>query len=140
MQMETFKCFLKKRSYVKKIGISSNYYNIGYGFNVSLNIKDLSLLQKAQQNLNNIGHIYEYPLRDEARFSVTKLIELNYLIDNIFDVSPLITEHQRKRYAIFKYGILNKINRVETMEEYKIFLTSKYETTPIISQPTNITK
>ena len=108
MQMETFKCFLKKRSYVKKSGISSNYYNIGYGFNVSLNIKDLSLLQKAQQNLNNIGHICEYPLRDEARFSVTKLIELNYLIDNICDVSPLITEHQRKRYAIFKYGIFNK--------------------------------
>ena len=69
-----FQVFPKKRSYDKKSGISSDYFNIGYGFHVSLNFKDFPLLQKAQVNLSNIGHIYEYPLRDEARFSVTKLI------------------------------------------------------------------
>ena len=31
-----FQVFPKKRSYVKKSGISSNYYNIGYGFHVSV--------------------------------------------------------------------------------------------------------
>lgn len=127
-----FQVFPKKRSYVKKSGISSDYFNIGYGFHVSLNFKDFPLLQKAQVNLSNIGHIYEYPLRDEARFSVTKLIELNYLIENVLDVCPLISEHQRKRFALFKYGILNKVNRVETMEDYKKILYSKYNTSPIL--------
>lgn len=127
-----FQVFPKVRSYLKKDGSPSNYYNIGYGFHISLNIKDLPLLQKIQNLLNGIGHIYVYPSRDEARLSVTKLADLKYLIENVFDVSPLITNHQRSRYAIFRYGILNNVKRVETMEEFKEFLNSNVELTPIL--------
>src|SRR5438034_4791928 len=126
-----FQVFTKLRSYVKKDGTTSKNYNIGYGFHISLSSKDLPLLLDIQKRLNNIGHIYEYPARDEARFSVTKLEELNYLIENVFDLGHLITEHQRSRYAIFRYGVSNKFNRVETMEEYKEFLNSKYELNPV---------
>jgi len=66
------KVFPKLRSYIKKDGTTSNYYNIGYGFHISLSSKDLPLLLNIQTQLNNIGHIYEYPSRDEARFAVTK--------------------------------------------------------------------
>lgn len=127
-----FQTFPKLRSYIKKDGTTSNYYNIGYGFHISLSSKDLPLLLDIQTRLNNIGHIYEYPSRDEARFAVTKLAELKYLIENVFDFSHLITEHQRSRYAILRYGVLNKFNRVETMEDYKEFLNSKYELSPVL--------
>jgi hypothetical protein len=127
-----FQVFPKVRSYLKKDGSPSNYYNIGYGFHISLSSKDLALLQKIQNLLNGIGHIYVYPSRDEARLSVTKLADLKYLIENVFDVSPLISNHQRSRYAIFRYGILNNVKRVETMEEFKEFLNSAIELTPIL--------
>jgi hypothetical protein len=127
-----FQVFPKVRSYLKKDGTPSNYYNIGYGFHISLSSKDLPLLQSIQNILNGIGHIYEYPSRDEARLSVTKLADLKYLIENVFDVSPLITNHQASRYAILRYGILNNIKRVETLEEFKEFLNSDIEQAPIL--------
>jgi hypothetical protein len=127
-----FQVFPKVRSYIKKDGTPSNYYNIGYGIHISLSSKDLPLLLHIQKMLNNIGHIYEYPSRDEARLSLTKLSELKYLIENIFDISPLITAHQRSRYTIFRYGVLNNFNRVETMEDYKEFLNSEYVLSPVL--------
>ena len=35
---------------------------------------------------------------------------------------PLLTQHQRERYARLKYGVLNNFVRVETLEKYKEFL------------------
>lgn len=75
-----FQVFPKKRSYIKKDGTLSEYYNIGYGFHISLSIRDLLLLKKIQTQLNSIGHIYTYPSKDEARWAVTKKSELIYLI------------------------------------------------------------
>ena len=37
----------------------------------------LELLQEIQKILNNIGHIYVYPDRDEARLAITRLKDLN---------------------------------------------------------------
>jgi hypothetical protein len=121
----SFQIFPKKRSYIKKNGQSSEYINIGYGFHIGLSINDKQLLIDIQKKLNNIGHIYEYPERNEIRLAITKLIELNYLIDNIFDKYPLLTDTQRKRYALLKKGVTNKINRVENMEEYFNFINDK---------------
>jgi len=131
-----FQVFPKQRSYKKKDGSTSNYYNIGAGFHIGLNIIDLPLLLNIQKQLNNIGHIYEYPSRNEARFAVTRLDELKYLIENVFDISPLITDYQRNRYALLRHSVLNKINRVETIEEYKEFINSKYELNPILDNYT----
>ena len=75
-----FQVFPKKRSYIKKDGSLSEYYNIGYGFHVGLSMKDLDLLIKTRDLFNSIGNIYTYPSRDEARWAVTKKTELVYLI------------------------------------------------------------
>lgn len=121
-----FQVFPKKRYYLKKDGNVSNFYNIGYGFHISLSIKDLDLLKAIQNNLNGIGHSYVYKNRDEARLSITKTEELTWLILNIFDHAQLITQHQRERYARFRLGVLNNFNRVDSLDEYNKFIETSY--------------
>jgi hypothetical protein len=103
---------------------TKQYYNVGYGFHISLNIIESDFIQNIQSNLNNIGHIYLYPNKNEVRFSVTKLDELKWLVNNIFSVSPLVSSHQSSRYNAFKVGLLNNINRFETLEDYNNFVKS----------------
>jgi hypothetical protein len=62
----------------------------------------------------------------EARLSVTKTEELTWLIFNIFDRAQLITQHQRERYARFRFGVLNKFNRVDSLDDYNKFLETSY--------------
>jgi LAGLIDADG endonuclease len=131
-----FQTFPKKRSYLKKSGELSEYYNIGYGFHLSLSIKDKDLLLDIHTNLNNKGKIYEYTERNEIRLAITKLEDLNWLIFNIFERSCILledqkvegvflTEHQKERYLRFKLGILNKFNRLNNLLEYEEFLSKK---------------
>ena len=49
------------------------YYNIGYGFHISLSDKDLDLLIDIQNKLK-IGKIYEYPEKEEARLAIFEWI------------------------------------------------------------------
>ena len=53
-----------------------------------------------------------------------KLDDLKWLIENIFEISPLLTKHQRDRYNRLKYGVITKFNRVETKEEYEEFINN----------------
>jgi len=54
------------------------YYNIGYGYHLSLSIKDHELLKEISVNLNSLGKIYEYyNHRQEIRLAITKLKDLN---------------------------------------------------------------
>src|SRR5947199_350757 len=116
-----FQVFPKLRSYVKKDGTTSKYYNIGYGFHISLSSKDLPLLLNIRKRLNNIGHIYSYPSRDEARFSVTKLEELKYLIENVFDLGHLI-----KKRLDLGTNVLDRRNRNNTRQNtYSLSISSK---------------
>lgn len=111
-----FQVFPKKRE--------KGFYNVGYGFHLSLSIVDINLLNQIQNTLK-IGQIYEYPVKNEARLAITKLKDLNWLIENVFDVYPLVTNHQRIRYFRFREGILNKINRIDTFENYKALLNKQ---------------
>jgi hypothetical protein len=61
----------------KTSGELSEYYNIGYGFHLSLSIKDKDLLLDIHKNLNYKGKIYEYVERNEIRLAITKLSDLN---------------------------------------------------------------
>ena len=101
------------------------YYNIGYGFHISLSDKDLDLLIDIQNKLK-IGKIYEYPEKEEARLAITKLADLKWLIKNIFEKAPILTTHQRERYLRFKHGVINKFNRVESLEEYNNFIKKSF--------------
>ena len=89
-------------------------------------MKDLDLLLKFKDLFNSIGNIYTYSSGDEARWAVTKKTELVYLIETVFDLHPLLTQHQRDRYARLRHVVLNNLNRLETLEEYNNFLLKSY--------------
>jgi len=126
-----FQTFPKKRFNSTK---NLHYYNIGYGFHLSLSIKDRTLLQKIHLNLNSLGHFYEYPDREEVRIAITRSEDLKWLITNIFEVFPLLTKHQRDRYSRLKFGVLTKFNRIESIQEYQEYLTKRYDAElPILS-------
>ena len=124
----------KKSSYIsKKSGIISEYINIGYGIHISLSDRDLPLLKEINQHLSNLvnpeihnnfklsGKIYTNPNRKEAVLAYTKLLDIQFLIENVFDKYPLVTLNQRQRYNLLRTGILNKIKRFDNLEEYNKF-------------------
>jgi len=145
----SFQIFPKKRSYIsKKSGITSEYINIGYGIHISLSDRDLHLLKEINEHLSNLvnpnihscklvgqqldnynstnnfklsGKIYTYPKRKEAVLAYTKLLDIQFLIENVFDKYPLVTLNQRQRYNLLRTGILKKIKRLDNLEEYKKF-------------------
>jgi len=134
MQMEAFKFSLKKGLiFLKKSGILSEYINIGYGIHISLSERELPLLKEINQRLSNLvipkihnkfklsGKIYTYPKRKEAVLAYTKLLDIQFLIENVFDKYPLVTLNQRQRYNLLRTGILKKIKRLDNLEEYKKF-------------------
>jgi len=130
----SFQIFPKKRSYISiNSGIISEYINIGYGIHISLSERDLPLLKEINQHLSNLvnpnihnnfklsGKIYTYPKRKEAVLAYTKLLDIQFLIENVFDKYPLVTLNQRQRYNLLRTGILKKIKRLDNLEEYKKF-------------------
>lgn len=127
-----FQTFPKKRNY-KSLNGESNYYNIGYGFHLSLSIKDRELLYDIHKNLSFKGQIYEYKEREEIRLAITKLEDLKWLINNVFEVPlsiSLLTKHQYLNYTRLKLGVLNKFNRLNSLEEYKEFINQTPKSLP----------
>jgi hypothetical protein len=51
----------------------------------------------------------------------TKLLDIQFLIENVFEKYPLVTLNQRQRYNLLRTGILKKIKRLDNLEEYKKF-------------------
>jgi len=51
----------------------------------------------------------------------TKLLDIQFLIENVFDKYPLVTLNQRQRYNLLRTGILKKIKRLDNLEEYTKF-------------------
>jgi hypothetical protein len=95
---------------------------LGYSINISLSQIDLELLEDIKKILNDFGTIYIYPKRKEARLAIFKKDEIKWLIDNVFDMYPLITDHQKNRYAKLREGIINNItffNNLQELEEFK---------------------
>jgi len=43
---------------------------LGYSINISLSQIDLEMLEDIKKNLNDIGTIYVYPKRNEARLAI----------------------------------------------------------------------
>ena len=70
-----FQTFPKKRNY-KTLNGESNYYNIGYGFHLSLSIREKELLYNIYRKLDLRGKIYEYEDKQEIRLAITKLEDL----------------------------------------------------------------
>jgi LAGLIDADG endonuclease len=96
--------------------ISANT-RLGYSINISLSLIDLELLQNIKKKLNDYGTIYTYPNRKEARLAIFKKDEVKWLIENIFDIYPLITTHQKERYLKLRGGIMNNITLLKNLQE-----------------------
>lgn len=125
--------FFSSSFLLKKLDICSSY-----GFHLGLHLKDKQLIEEIRFKLGNIGNIYEYSSenKNEIHFAVTKKEELKWLIENVFNHYPLLTKHQWDRFSRLKYGILNNIRRVETLEEYQKFVddidSKLWKTTQVI--------
>jgi hypothetical protein len=95
-------------------------YNVGYSYHLSLHNRDLDLIKDIKNKLG-IGVIYEYKNKLDARLAVNKKLDLLYLIENIFDKYPLVTNNQLIRYFLLRNGILNNITEFKTLEEYNTY-------------------
>lgn len=118
-----FQVYPKKRT-LKSGEISK--YNIGYGYHLSLHKKDVDILKEIKNKLNDIGTIYEYPVKPDSRLAVNNKAGLIYLIDNIFDLYPLKTKNQLTRYLLLKDGLLDNIKEFKTLQQYNQYKTERY--------------
>lgn len=111
-----FQIFPKKRLDNQKI---LKYYNVGYGFHLALSKKDQELLYHIQSVIK-LGKIYNAPNKNESRFYITQLKELNILF-SVIDTFCLLTAHQYTNYNKLKYGVINKINRFDSLDDFNLF-------------------
>jgi hypothetical protein len=110
-----FQVYPKKR--VLKSGEISNY-SVGHSYHLSLHSRDASLIKDIQQILDNVGVIYEYLNKPDCRLAVGDQKGLFYLIENVFDVYPLLAHNQLMRYNLLKNGLINEVKKFKTLEEF----------------------
>lgn len=113
---------------VKKRKSPNFYCNYGYTFRLSLACRELEVLKEIKEFLG-MGKIYVYEHRDEAHYAITTLDDLKKLVA-IIDTYGLFTRHQAYRYAIFRWGLLNKINRGYSPEDEDIIFQSPINNIP----------
>ena len=114
-----FQVYPKKR--VLKSGEVSKY-NVGLGFHLSLHSRDIDILIDIKKKLNDIGVIYKYKDRLEARLAVNDRSSLLYLI-NIFDLYPFLTNHQLLRYRLLREVLINEVKEFKKIQEYNDYKT-----------------
>lgn len=114
--------FPKKR--VLKSGDISKI-NVGYSYHLSLHSKDTVILKDIQTKLQGIGSIYKYADKPDTRLAINDKTGLLYLIDQIFDSYPLITQSQYIRYSLLRVGIKNNVNEFKTLEQYNTYMSEQ---------------
>lgn len=90
-------------------------YNVGYAYHLSFHKKDLYLLKDIKKNLNDIGKIYSYSEKPDSRLAINDKTGLLYLINNVFDLYPLITKNQIIRYNLLKEGLINNVKEFKSL-------------------------
>lgn len=115
-----FQVYPKKR--VLKSGKVSKV-NVGYSYHLSLHSRDLAILLNVQDMLNGIGVIYEYKDKSDTRLAINDVPGVLYLIENVFDIWPLLSIHQIRRYNLLKKALLDKKTEFKTREEYDSYMS-----------------
>lgn len=105
-----FQVYPKKR--VLKSGEISNY-GVVHAYHLSLHSRDALLIKDIQSILGNVGVIYEYPNKPDCRLAVGDRKGLLYLIQNVFDVYPLLSNSQFVRYSLLKNGLINEVKKIQ---------------------------
>ena len=82
-----FQVYPKKR--ILKSGELSKV-NVGYSYHLSLHKKDLVILTDIKSMLKDAGVVYEYKNKLDSRLAINDIPNLMYLIENVFDVWPLL--------------------------------------------------
>ncbi len=129
--------------YPKKRTLASgevSKYNVGLSFHISLHNKDIDIVKDIRNKLNNVGTLYEYSDRDEARIAINDKKGLESIFP-LLEIFPLITTHQLLRYLLLKEFLINDIKEFKTLEEYtetkdKLLLKIK-EGAPLLNKVTN---
>lgn len=106
--------------YPKKRTLASgeiSKYNVGLSFHISLHNKDIDIVKDIRNKLNNVGTLYEYSDRDEARIAINDKKGLESIFP-LLELFPLITTHQLSRYLILNEFLTNDIKEFKTLEEY----------------------
>lgn len=119
-----FQVFPKKR--ILKSGEISKY-NVGNSYHLSLHSRDALLIKIIQENLGNIGVIYEYENKPDCRLAVSDQKSLLYLIENIFDVYPLLSYNQFMRYSLLKNVIKKQVKQFKTLEEFNEYKSDYFK-------------
>jgi hypothetical protein len=76
------------------------------------------LIKDIRNRLKDVGTIYEYLNKPDSRLAVNNKESLLYLIKNVFDVYPLLTNNQLARYNLLRHGLINEIKKFNTLKEY----------------------
>jgi LAGLIDADG endonuclease len=92
-----------------------------YSFHLSLHLRDINLIKLIHEKLEKRGTIYIYnnEKRQEVHLAITKIIDLKWLIDNIFEKYTLVTKHQILRYEKLKLGIINNIKNLNDLNQFE---------------------
>jgi LAGLIDADG endonuclease len=98
-------------------------YNVGYAYHLSLHKRDTNILKYIRNKLSNIGTIYEYLDKSDSRLAINDISGLLYLMNNVFDIYPLIVESQLTRYLLLRSGLINEVKEFETLEQYNQYKT-----------------
>ena len=115
----SFQVYHKKR--ILKSGELSKV-NVGCFYHLSLHKKDLCIIKDIQCALNNTESIYEYKDKLDSRLAINNKNGLFYIMDNVFDVWPLLTKHQLARYTLLKKSLLNNVKEFPNIDMYDGFV------------------
>ena len=116
MQKVHFRYILKK-----ELGELSKV-NVGYSYHLSLHTRDRDLILDIQKKLNNVGSFYEYDGKTDVRIAVNDKSSLIFLIENLFNIFPLITRHQLKRYLLLREVLLSGVTEFKTLDSYNEYI------------------
>lgn len=118
-----FQVFPKVRK--NKVTGAITSYGVGYHFHLGMALRDLELIKTIQSVFGGRGKIYEYPAKPEAHYVISRLADMQWLLENVLLMFPLLTLHQASRLNQLKSGLLNGVKRFDTLEAFRAYFSSQ---------------
>nr|AYE93228.1 LAGLIDADG homing endonuclease [Termitomyces sp.]AYE93264.1 LAGLIDADG homing endonuclease [Termitomyces sp.] len=97
-------------------------YRVSYRIQMGLHIKDKVILEHINLQLGGIGKIYDYPIKQESTLCFITFEAIEKVIEDVFSKYPLLTSYQATRYERLRKGVMEKINKVNCIDEFNSIL------------------